>query len=213
MHAARILLHASLAVLEAFKLEGRLVVLATFGGPMQSKFRLFVGSALLLALPAFGQASEPTPAATTAAGAIAQLQHGDGVYLVLISNMDPKQEKWNPVGFVSIKNLRESNGIDVGEWVLSESAMLNAGSRDGKLPLPADKSVRLDFLNTIEGDRSFLTICRKYMTSIEGSRLGQDDFDKFHVVSVRNSVLSISGKYEDVINAQSSDVVGAGAPR
>ena len=180
---------------------------------MQSKFRLVVGSVLLLALPAFGQASEPTPAATTAAGVVEPLQHGDGIYLVLISNMDPKQEKWNPVGFVSITNLKESSGIDVGDWVLSKKAMIDAGSEDGKLPFPENRSVRLHFLDTIQGGQSFLEICRTYMRSIEGSRLGQDDFEKFQVVSVRNSVLSISGKLEDVINAQSSDVVGTAAPR
>jgi hypothetical protein len=169
---------------------------------MQSKFRLFVGSVLLFALPAFGQASEPTPAAANAAGVIAPLQHGDGVYLVLISDMDPKQEKWNPVGFVSITNLKESNGIDVGEWVLSRSAMINAGSRDGKLPLPDKKSVRLDFLDEVEGEVTFLSISKKFMASLSGSQLGQDDFEKFHVVSVRNSVLTISGKLEDVIGTR-----------
>ena len=69
MHPARILLHASLAVLEAFKLEGRLVVLATFGGPMHSKVRLFVGSVLLFALSACGQGAPTAPVSTVAAPA------------------------------------------------------------------------------------------------------------------------------------------------
>jgi hypothetical protein len=40
------------------------------------------------------------------------------------------------------------------------------------------------------------------MASLSGSQLGQDDFEKFHVVSVRNSVLTISGKLEDVIGTR-----------
>ena len=87
-----------------------MVVPAVFGGPMQSKFRLFVGSLLLFALSACGQGAPTAPASTVAAtGAVPEgsaagsgsggakvidpydvvcgavdiaAQHGDGVYAV-----------------------------------------------------------------------------------------------------------------------------------
>ncbi len=164
MHAARILLHASLAVLEAFKLEGRLVVPATFGGPMQSKFRLFVGSLLLLALPAFGQASEPTPAAATAApvvemegsgasGIMDELlpleptEYGDGVYALRLRSKRLTDVLWDTVGFVRVVNscsafaesIAEAQGAcDQSEWVLSVNKMKDLGKDSGGKDIAAE---------------------------------------------------------------------------
>lgn len=104
---------------------------------MQSKFRLLVGSVLLLALPAFGQASEPTPAAATAApvivvegggaatafGESSSLQYGDGVYAV---SLQPPIGSWTTIGFVRVRNTNVSCGskdCDQAEWVISKRVM------------------------------------------------------------------------------------------
>lgn len=206
LHAARILLPASLAVLEAFKLEGRLVVPAAFGGPMQSKFRIFVGSVFLFALPAFGQASEPTPAAATAApgvelegssGALTydfrHNQIGDGIYAIRLS--DPKKNiPWTSVGFVRVVNNTQGT-CDMAEWVLSNSAMGRIGS-EAKLPFPNGTTVRLELI----GNTVFLDLANAYIRTQDGQYLRRDDFKKFRVVSAFASVDAPSGKLAEVIN-------------
>lgn len=174
---------------------------------MHSKFRLFVGSVLLLSLPAFGQASEPTPAAATAApvielegssGALSydfrENQIGDGIYAIRLS--DPiKNIPWTSVGFVRVVN-DVPGKCDMGEWVLSTSVMKKVGSPAG-LPFPNGSLVRLEFI----GNTLFSDLATNYIsTNPDGLPLrGLQDFKKFRVVSVFTSVGSI-GKIDAVIN-------------
>jgi hypothetical protein len=124
---------------------------------MHSKFRLFVGSVLLLALPAFGQAGEPTPAATTAAPVIVAegvgtfgsleglppfklFQYGDGVYALRMRSKRLTDLLWKTVGFVRVVNecsaVAESiagaqGNCDQSEWVLSVDKMKELGKDSG----------------------------------------------------------------------------------
>ena len=161
---------------------------------MQSKFRLFVGSVLLVALPAFGQASEPTPAATTAApivemeasgaaevGVDATMQHGDGVYALRLL---PPNGVWTLVGFVRVKNggpaCKSQPECDQGDWVLSKTA---APWWEGKLPLPA-WSVKMDRITTADPSATLATIATAFI-ALDGKSLAKDAFTATQVVSVR----------------------------
>jgi hypothetical protein len=174
---------------------------------MQSKFRLFVGSVLLLALPAFGQASEPTPAATTAApivemeasgaaevGVDATMQHGDGVYALRLL---PPNGVWTLVGFVRVKNggpaCKSQPECDQGDWVLSKTVMQalknSTNSKqaapwwEGKLPLPA-WSVKMDRITTADPSATLATIATAFI-ALDGKSLAKDAFTATQVVSVR----------------------------
>ena len=237
MHAARILLHASLAELEAFKLEGRLVVPATFGGPMQSKFRLFVGSVLLLALPAFGQASEPTPAATTAAPAIVVegvgtfkgleglppfklFQHGDGIYaLRLRRKLDPNPD-WKTVGFVRVENKCsfEFNGsaegqmkCDQSEWVLSVDKMKAFGD-EAKLPLPKDYDSEL-IVTQVPISPDLPTAAVNFSKEGEGREVANDSFAVFRVISIRQETKFCGATIRELKDCPTAPPVnGSGSP-
>jgi hypothetical protein len=168
---------------------------------MHSKFRLFAGSVLLLALPAFGQATEPTPAAATAApvvemegsGAVSDgdvhNQFGDGVYAVTLSDMAPTGEKWTTVGFVLIVNNQTSPAVsDIGQWVLSERVMATL-KLSAKLPLPTERSVRLDFVGT---NSTLSSAAEAFLRSPLGSGFAKDTFKATKVTSV-GKLLSCSG--------------------
>ena len=174
---------------------------------MQSKFRLVVGSVLLLALPAFGQASEPTPAATTAApvvevdgsgaaevGVDALMQHGDGIYAIRLL---PPNGVWTLAGFVRVKNggpaCKGQAECDQGEWVLSKTVM--QGLKDstnstqaapwweGKLPLP-EWSVKMDRIATANPSDTLANIASAFIAS-DGKGLAKDAFTATQVVSAR----------------------------
>ena len=226
LHAARILLPASLAVLEAFKLEGRLVVPATFGGPMQSKFRLFVGSVLLLALPAFGQASEPTPAATTAAPVVelegggpatefekvSLQQYGDGVYALRLRSKRALDLLFDTVGFVRVTNQiqcpkvsgtlpGEQGGCDESEWVLSVDKMNQLGKGvDGKViaaVLPLPKEYDSKLV-FLGPAGTLIEAAKKFSASSEGKALAGDEFSVFRVNSVYRELEGCGTRIEDI---------------
>lgn len=158
---------------------------------MQSKFRLFVGFVLLLALPAFGQASEPTPAAATAAPVVEMegsgtvsdggidKQFGDGVYAISVFDTTQTGAKWKPIGFVLVVNSGLSPAVsDTSQWVLSERVM---GTGKAVLPLPKKTSVRLDFVGT-SSDLS--SAAQTFLQSPLGSGFAKDTFKATKVSSV-----------------------------
>jgi len=161
---------------------------------MHSMFRLFVGSVLLFALPAFGQAAEPTPAAATTAAPVVEMegsgaasdgginkQYGDGVYAISLSDMNLSGAKWTTVGFVHVVNSVVSPAVsDVGQWVLSERVM-GLLKFSPQLPLPFGKSVRLDFVGT---SSTLSSAAQVFLKSSLGSSLAKDTFRATKVTSV-----------------------------
>ena len=113
------------------------------------------------------------------------MQHGDGIYAVLLL---PKGGKWSAVGFVTVKNLDPSGApdCDTGEWLLSAQAMEDINpSFQADLPLPREVSVRLDFLEGSPDEGARRQAMAKFIESEAGKPLGREDFKKFRVVSFR----------------------------
>lgn len=183
---------------------------------MQSKFRLLVGSVLLLALPAFGQASEPTPAAATAApvivvegggaatafGESSSLQYGDGVYAV---SLQPPIGSWTTIGFVRVRNTNVSCGskdCDQAEWVISKRVMqalwMSANQptpapwSEGKFPFP-QWSVKMDRIGDVGVSAKLADAAKQFTDRPEFKVFVGDSFTATKVDSVRSPLVSCSG--------------------
>lgn len=182
---------------------------------MQSKFRLFVGSLLLFALPAFGQASEPTPAATTAVPALeveasgaatvvgnaSLLQYGDGVYAV---SLLPTNGSWTTIGFVRVRNTGVACGkdCDQAEWVISKTVMralwtstnqpTPAPWSEGKFPLP-EWSVKMDRIGNVPASAPLAAAAKMFTDKLEFKVFVGHPFTATQVVSVRSLLGTCSG--------------------
>jgi hypothetical protein len=113
------------------------------------------------------------------------MQHGDGIYAVLLL---PAGGKWSAVGFVTVKNLDQSGApdCDTGEWLLSEQAMKVINPLfEACLPLPQKVSVRLDFLEDSPDEGARREAMTKFIGSEVGAPLAREEFKKFRVVSFR----------------------------
>lgn len=183
---------------------------------MHSKFRLFIGSVVLLALPAFGQASEPTPAAATAAtvvemegsgaakvfGNASSLQYGDGVYAV---SLLPPNGFWTTIGFVRVRNTNVSCGskdCDQAEWVISKRVMqalwmsanppTPAPWSEGKFPLP-EWSVKMDRIGSVEASATLAAAAKKFTDVPAFKVFAGDSFTATQVNAVRIPLVSCTG--------------------
>ena len=206
---------------------------------MQSKFRLVVGSVLLLALPAFGQASEPTPAATTAAPAIVVegvgtfkgleglppfklFQHGDGIYALRLRRKLDLNPDWKTVGFVRVEN-NCSFGLngsaagqvecDQSDWVLSVDKMKAFGDEfEAKLPLPKDFDSELSF-TSVSVSLDLPTAAANFSDAKEGLEVAGDAFKVFRVISIRQETKFCGATIQELKDCPTAPPVnGSGSP-